>query len=101
MNMLEAKIIFACQKAKTPSRLYLSFKYYFGRYSYNYIASTCKRLAQQGLLIRRKMGKRVYYISTKEAILQAVSYLNMLTEEHAEMKHSGVVVVKSLSYWLK
>jgi len=98
MNILEAKVIMACQKAKTPSKLFAMFNYYSKKYSYNYIANTCKRLSIIKLLIRRKLGKNVYYISTKDAIIQAVSYLNLLTDEQQEMKPIGVVVKDLRAY---
>jgi hypothetical protein len=81
LSVLEAKIIFRCQQAKCIKDIWRSLLTFDENHSYPQIAHKCEELFIRGHLLRRRIGKKVYYRATEQAIKQVVELMNELGEE--------------------
>jgi len=85
MNIFEAKLILRCQSTKYVRQIWKSIIVWRENrqkhYSYSQIASKCEELYLRGYMIRRRVGKKVFYRSTAKAIIEAVKLLNATGEK--------------------
>lgn len=75
MNDTEARLILICKRPKTLELIGTTLKIMNYTYSYFHLCRVCNSLAREGYMIKRMLGKSVYYSSTKTGIDKATDIL--------------------------
>jgi len=77
MKDLEAKIILRCQRPRYVKQIWQGLVAWDkSDVSYPRIAHKCEEMYLRGYMVRWGRGNKIYYRSTKQAIQEAIAWLN-------------------------
>jgi hypothetical protein len=83
MKCVEARLILFCRKTKSLKTIRIAMREYYG-YSLSYVHQILYDLYHTGKLSKKGNGKEIYYLSRKDAIMEALKFAIDNTDERRD-----------------
>lgn len=98
INKMEAKMMMICQSPRTTTQVWRIMEKYGQKTTYNYINQKLSMLYRLGYLVKRRMGKMVYYRTSPSGVTVMRAYLeSRQNEKEEDEKASSMMDVRTLS----